>query len=310
MKKSLSFILALTMISSCLALAGCNNEEQLGYFKEQKIKKDYISQFDISDVTANDVVLDYYGGNYNGYEIVMLDTECHDPETRVEQIGDSSITYYDSNQLYAWKNGNFYTLDSAYEAAVLTDLELRELVLRFNNEVKHFRDTGDRHDYEPTESTPLPEDYFMYTKYFSKYSLKVTLDKKASIGNVTPPIEFFGSQYISRIRNLSKNQDVSNEDFEQKLEVYLHTENSILNLLYVKAQLEKIPGVKKVELYGLAVIIRNANDTYYVNIEDEDYQWGLDSIDVSSVWDFSTIRTSYPSCNNLFLIKITPHLAG
>ena len=263
MKKFTSLLLVIIMLSSCFTFVGCNTEDKLGFFKEIRIKKDYIEQFDIQGKNVGDVVLDYYGGNYNGYEIVMLDVECHDPETRTEQIGDTSITYYDSNQLYAWGDEGFYNLNSAYKSGVLSEANLNELVSRFNERVTHFRDTGDVHDYEPAIITSLPKDYFKNSIYFSKYSLKVTLDHKASNENIAPSIDFFGSQYVSKVISSSSNdKHLSDDDYEQQLVVYLHTEKSILNLLYVKSQLEKIPGVKKVELVAMLIAIESSNDQW------------------------------------------------
>ena len=270
MKKLTSILLVFAIALSCFVFVGCDTEDKLEFFKERKIKRDYIEQFDIRGKNVGDVVLDYYGGNYNGYEIVMLDTECHDPETRTEQIGDVSITYYDSNQLYAWGDEGFYSLDSAYKSGVLSEANLNELVSRFNERVTHFRDTGDVHDYEPAIITSLPKDYFKNSIYFSKYSLKVTLDHKASNENIAPSIDFFGSQYVSKVISSSSNdKHLLDEDYEQQLLVHLHTENSVINLLYVKSQLEKIPGVKKVELVAMMIATKSSNDPYYQNSDDK-----------------------------------------
>ena len=293
MNKTTIILLVVAIILTTLMLNGCIYERNLGYFQEQQIKKDYLEYFSIHDKKIKEVVLDYYGGSYNGYQIVMLDHESHDPEIRTVNISDSFIVYYDSNQLYAWKDGDFFTLEDAYLSGKFTNAEIAEIATQFNSRVTHFRDVGDVYDYNEKEKTSLFDCLSMDWRYYSKSSLVVTMDKKISVGNVTPGIDFFGSQYVKVVINnvgssLYNNLNPDDENFEQSLTLDIHNTTSILKLLYIKKQIEKIPGVKKVDFVGVFVMTKNANDPYYVDSSDDNYQWGLDAINVKQVWDFTT----------------------
>ena len=147
MKKITSILLVFAIALSCFAFVGCDTEDKLGFFKERRIKKDYIERFIVRDKNADGIVLDYYGGNYNGCEIVMLDAECHDPETRTEQIGDSTITYYDSNQLYAWSDGEFYTLPDALSSNKLSSENVTSIIAEYNANITQFADICDEYDF-------------------------------------------------------------------------------------------------------------------------------------------------------------------
>ena len=156
-KKITSVLLVLTMILSCFALVGCAGK--LGYFKEKRIKEDYIEFFNITDKTADDVVLDYYAGNYEGYEIVMLDVEWHDPEEWIEVIGKMQINYKDSNRLLAWKDGEFFSLTDAYNTEKLSAESISDIGEVFNSKVQYFIDTCDIYDFDKTEYQKVEYDW-------------------------------------------------------------------------------------------------------------------------------------------------------
>ena len=141
MKKLISLLLVICVL--CPLFVGCANQD-----KDYKMKKNYIRQFKIEDKAPEDVIIDYDGGTYNGARIVMLDIEWHDPEKWTETIGDTTIQYYDSNRLYAYKNGKFYTLEEAKKRLILKKSDVQEIAENFNNEVAHYRDTCDFYDFD------------------------------------------------------------------------------------------------------------------------------------------------------------------
>ena len=112
MKKLISLLLVI--IITCSVLSGC-----VYFDRYLKIKKVYLDQFGIKDKNPEDVIIDYDGGTYNGARIVMLDAEWHDPEEWTEIIGETKLQYYDSNRLYAYKDGHFITLTQAFENSIL-----------------------------------------------------------------------------------------------------------------------------------------------------------------------------------------------
>ena len=156
-KKITSVLLILTIILSCFALVGCAGK--LGYFKEKRIKEDYIEFFNITDKTADDVVLDYYAGNYEGYEIVMLDVEWHDPVQWTEVLGETEINYKDFNRLYAWSNGEFLSLTDAYNMEKLSAESISDIGEVFNSKVQYFIDTCDIYDFDKSEYSDIESDW-------------------------------------------------------------------------------------------------------------------------------------------------------
>ena len=108
MKKLISLLLVICIL--CPLLVGCGNRDE-----DFKMKKAYLRQFEIEGKEPEDVIIDYDGGEYNGTRIVMLDVEWHDPEEWTETVDGVEIKYYDSNRLYAYKNGKFFTLTDAYD---------------------------------------------------------------------------------------------------------------------------------------------------------------------------------------------------
>ncbi len=282
MKKLLSLILALTMISSCLALVGCNNEEQIGYFREQRIKKDYIKQFAINDASVNDVVLDYYGGNYNGYEIVMLDAECHDPETRVEKIGEASITYYDSNQLYAWKNGIFCSLVDLYTSNSMSVDGIKSIISQYNQKIVQFADICDKYDFNTKEEVLSTFELLTNFDYDSIQfdCLVAIVDPKLSLKDTRLQNEFFGEDLV---KNMSKIEKIEGYDNCHGYSIVLHQRN-IFYMTYAIEKIKEIPGVINVFPWISSGYTAVPSDPSY----SLDEQWGLDNINIEKVWDFST----------------------
>lgn len=148
MRKITGIFLILVMLLPCISFVGCGAEPNLGiigYF----MKSEYINQLGLENMNPLDVVIDYYGGNYNGALIVMLDAEHHSPEMWTEYIQSENIkiTYYDSNRLHAYYNGRFYTITEAFENNIISSKDLRSILYHFSHSVGHFRDTCDKYDF-------------------------------------------------------------------------------------------------------------------------------------------------------------------
>lgn len=298
-KKILSLTLAMLMLISCVVFVGC--EETLGYFTERKMKSAYIEAFNIQGVDANDVVIDYYAGKYSDLQIAMLDAECHDPATWVETIGGSHITYYDANRLLAWDGETFMTLTEARDEGKLTYDDIASIAAKFNGDVKHFYDTGDVFDYEEKEYTDLPDNFLQSYPMFNSNMLQITFDKKLNSEENIPSAEFFEARLDIKVRSAytihsSKDDNITiviirfEDDITDVFELIdspLHSTKSplyIIHLNKIKKEIEKIPGIKKVELVQ-GGYTKTPNDTYY---SDSNKRWALDYIEIEKVWDFYT----------------------
>ena len=279
MKKLTSILLVFAIALSCFVFVGCDTEDKLGFFKERKIKRDYIEQFDIRGKNVGDVVLDYYGGNYNGYEIVMLDTECHDPETRTEQIGDTTITYYDSNQLYAWGDGEFYPLNNVVSTNKISKEDVKSIIAEYSSKITQFADVCDEYDFDNFSEyrsilkllTTFDYDSIQFSRII------VVVDPKLSHNDMNLSENYFDKDLI---RNISKTKVEGYPNSDAYI-IILH-KHSLIHMIYAIEKIKEIPGV--IDVFPLIVsgLMATASDPAYVS----NNQWGLKEINIEKVWDF------------------------
>lgn len=62
----------------------------------------------------------YYYGSYEGYDILFLHTSTHLSDNIKREIADYTFWFCRPFQLFAHKNGEFYTLDDAYAAGLVS----------------------------------------------------------------------------------------------------------------------------------------------------------------------------------------------
>ena len=113
MKKILLLIpFALTIAFS---LVGCNHNT-LNWFEKLEIKREYLEYCE-PEFSIRNIHIDYYIGEYNDYDILMISCDGYDVLTyiRTDQFDDVEITYPNSNSLEAYKDGKFYSLIELYE---------------------------------------------------------------------------------------------------------------------------------------------------------------------------------------------------
>ena len=275
MKKLTSIILILAILSSCFTFVGCSDNSEL------TMKENYLKQFKIADKNANEVVIDYDAGTYRGARVVMLDAEWHDVEEREEKIFDININYYDKNSLYAYKFGIFFSIPIARLLGILTDDEIREIAEKFNSEVRHFRDTCDKHDF------PDPfwiEDYDgEYNEKFSDSQLYIEIDARVSRGksqlNYSDAVNYLGTELVKRAMALMSPRITS--------DLYLLSlrEPSMENIEALLKYLPSVPGVLSAGYYlnGMGGPVHGITKEYL----EEAYMWGHDYIELKKMWDFT-----------------------
>ena len=285
MKRIISLLLIVIM--SCSALVGCdwksifnwgaNSNDKVD--EDLKMKEAYISQFKIDGVEAKDVVIDYDGGTYNGARVVMLDAEWHDPAETTESIDGVSIMYYDSNQLYLYKDGSFKTLDEAYGIELISKDELTKIASDFNNNAKHFRDTCDKFDFPEFWIWEPDEEYSEFVKY-DKIDIRIDRDIVFTDENREENlIKYLGEDIIKRVVSEGR---VSEDYVGYALELHVPGEE---NIQYVFERLSQVPGVLSAGYYvryGMAA--QATNDSY----NEHNGSWWMDNIEIEKVWSITT----------------------
>jgi len=98
---------------------------------EAKIKQDYLS-FDVSTdpvTTAEDVVLRYYYGTYDGSVATKIGYWFYGYLAVIiyEHIDGITITYPSTHKILVWNDGNFYNLQEAYDNGLLTKDDIQRI---------------------------------------------------------------------------------------------------------------------------------------------------------------------------------------
>lgn len=81
------------------------------------------------DMTAEDVCVEEYCGTYDGCVVMMfIDNEAvYAQAIRVVNVAGVRIRYNDANEIYAWRDGEMYTLEQAYAARILSKSDIRNI---------------------------------------------------------------------------------------------------------------------------------------------------------------------------------------
>ena len=246
MKKITSLLLAIVMLSSCFTFVGCIDPSD-----DTKMKGAYLRQFGIKDVKAEDVVIDYDAGTYNGARVVMLDAAWHDPEKWEEKLGSYSITYYDSNRLYAYKDGVFFTLSEVYNNGYIDSI--KEISISWQSDIGGYKDTCDKYDFDKWTSNPTYDE-------LEYKALLISIDKRIS-GTIPEKIEYLGSNFIKEMYIEFPDADIRGD---YAVYVAVLTIPTKIWAEYAMKEISKIPGVLLVEHYHTrSMAASSANDTYY-----------------------------------------------
>lgn len=80
-------------------------------------------------MTTDSVCVEEYCGLYNGCIVMMFsDNETvYAQAIRVVNVAGVRIRYNDANEIYAWKDGEMYTLEQAYVAGILSKSDIRDI---------------------------------------------------------------------------------------------------------------------------------------------------------------------------------------
>ena len=272
MKKLTSIILALAILCSCVTFVACNNHDELTMMEK------YLEQFNIKDKNADEVVIDYDAGTYHGTRVVMLDAECHRREVWEEKIGDVTLTYYDSNRLYAWSEGGFITLTDAYASNKLSMKDLERISKKFNKDVRYYIDICDKYDFEKGRITNQYE--WDGNTIYDKLDVWISrefLQDMANMSDWAPIIDHLGNRVIKSVLDMKILSDCLVIFVELRI-------NSKAFMEKASIQISEVPGVYLVGPYETECFVYSAGgDTSGNTISDP-----LKDIEVEKVWDFTT----------------------
>ena len=83
-----------------------------------------------------------YFGHYNGCDMVYMDCDqAYTQALRSVEVAGYVITFGSGQEVYAYKDAQFYTLQSAYEAGLLTEQDVYAIGLKIDSA---FRDKNQR----------------------------------------------------------------------------------------------------------------------------------------------------------------------
>ena len=298
MKKLICFLLVVVM--TCTVLSGCEwsewfykktttepNEQTLEEIIAE-MKWDYLMQNNITSVSHENVFVEFCAGLYNGYLVAMLDATRHVYDQTTVNVGGVDFTYFDGNRLIAYKDGEFLSLEEAYDMGVLSTKNLTEIETKFSTEKTNYYEFCDIHDY-PFTGMGSPQFYDLRenpTQTTDK--LKVVLYYAADL----PPLSFFDLQSSSarQLPQVIEIIDLLDEiigfyyQYNMRcIEIVFdkdYTYSELYNYAYLLMQK---PGVFSAGEYWPPMAGSGGTSTASTN-----NQWGLDEINVGKVWQFST----------------------
>jgi hypothetical protein len=244
MKKLICLLLAIILL--CPMLISCEEKDE-----ETKMKDNFLFTFGGKGKSSEDVIIEFDAGTYNGARVVMLDAHKHKKEKRViELTEDAVITYYDTNILYAYKNGFFFPLNIALTFGILTEEDVKDIAYKYRESITTYTDVCDKHDFDTCEV-----DFKHYQPKDSNLSsniLLIKIDKTILFGGKMEEKQLltdyinshFDSDIVQKI-GLHVREEADNVTFKVFVE-----DKGIDGLPEIMQKLASVPGLLKIECYS------------------------------------------------------------
>ena len=108
------------------ALTGCASRPNLDAQRELAIRQSFAEKYSVNIVGVS---VAFYYGTYNGTSVVLMTSTEFGAATVIttEIIAGISFTFPSSNVFVAWRDGNFYSVQDAYDNGFLTRSHLRTI---------------------------------------------------------------------------------------------------------------------------------------------------------------------------------------
>ena len=295
MKKLICLLLVVVM--TCTVLSGCEwsewfckktttepNDQTLEEIISE-MKWDYLMQNNITDVTHDNVLVEFCEGLYKGYLVAMVDATRHVYEKAIVNVGGVDFTYFDGNRLIAYKNGEFLSLEDAFNQGVLSKEDLVEIEANFSTEKTSYYDFCDIHDNPITGLQGTP--------YFGKNEKDKTFDRLKMVlyyGGELPPMSLYSTgnpDHPTVVEVIDKSSTEFYDYYKGRLffvELVFDRAYSGYELLSYVTALHNKPWVLYVDSQWHPM----SDSTATTSTMEYGSQWGLNEINVSKVWQFST----------------------
>lgn len=244
MKKLICLFLMVAILSTMLV--GCADVND-----DTKMKETFLFHFGGNGKNAADVIIEYDGGTYNGARIVMLDYESHEKEEKIVRLTeDAAIKYYDTNTLYAYKYGIFFSLKAALMFGIITDEDAMDIANKYNEAITCYTDVCDKYDFD--SCTVNLEAYDKKIADLQPNAIMIKFDKKVVLGGKVDEkeqlIEYINSHFDSAI--VTEIGLHIEETAEYKLFKVFINNNELENLPTIMSELASVPGLLEISCYS------------------------------------------------------------
>ena len=245
-----------------------------------KMKWDYLQKNNITNVSHDEVFIEHLSGLYNDYLVAMIDASRDVYEKVTVTVGGVDFTYFDTNRLIAYKDGEFLTLDEAFEKGILSNADLVEIEAKFSAEKTNYYEICDKYDY----IIELPYVRFLNSEDdYQSDRIQVLI----SYGGEIPQPDFFNlKDDTNELPTVIEIVDKTYESIAQQfylLELVLDDTYSKNILFSFAHKLINISGVQIVGDYILISVVGSDNTASNLDVG----QWGIDTINIERVWHFT-----------------------
>lgn len=152
-KYIISIICLSLIIASCLILTSFIENAKYSPFQRtiKQIEKDYKKK------TGDSVQVMHYYGNFDGCIPVRFSYYSFDLYSE-ENIGGITFYYESTDRITVWKNGNFYSVEEAYNTGMLSYEQLKNIADIHNN--GKYRDLLKEKSGDTPKPSPSTSDHF------------------------------------------------------------------------------------------------------------------------------------------------------
>ena len=288
MKKLIGLLLALLTVLSCVALVSC----QFGFDKvlKDEIIADHLLYSGIqSDISPEEVEYQYFGKYGNSVAIYFHTSGAYETPAE-EEVAGVSFKYPDSRTIKIWNNGKFYKMAEAYDEGLISKYD----VIAIKIKSIFLSPQSPYCIFNPKRSPSFSEEYSTYTDFpCTCRGLSVSLDEGISRYNKPFDKAFFVDVDIEDIK-VGHVYRKTDQDGVVIWSLSIHiqlVDKSLENHMRAGEMIDNMDGVSSVsiECHGHMGMVPNDELYYDETTSDVTFgQWGLDNIQVTKVWDFTT----------------------
>ena len=130
-KKSISLIMVLILLLGIFAGCGDQDSQTFSEDKKEKLEEDWFKiegkPIEWWDYENGQYQGARYYGTFNGYVVFFTEVGGLTADEGVRFVGDFEFHHPDHFEIYAYKNGEFYSLADVHKDGLLTDEQIEEI---------------------------------------------------------------------------------------------------------------------------------------------------------------------------------------